>query len=116
MPQDYNNIRMKFKNRLKEQMGTEAGDAQPTASSGGPSTMEEVQRQLGHSDQSTTKGYVQEDETTVKRRLIESHIPLPLAPVDPVDKVVTAVKAQLAALDAKDLEKAKADLLTWLQQ
>ncbi|MBT3194462.1 MAG: hypothetical protein HN341_18095, partial [Verrucomicrobia bacterium] len=50
-----------------------------TYSRTGGATITDVQKQLGHSSQDTTNGYIQEDKEAVKRRLVTQHRPLPQA-------------------------------------
>ncbi|MBT7841037.1 MAG: site-specific integrase [Lentisphaerae bacterium] len=50
-----------------------------TYSRTGGATISDVQKQLGHSSQDTTSGYIQEDKEAVKRRLVTQHRPLPQA-------------------------------------
>jgi hypothetical protein len=75
-------------------------------------TVDQVQQQLGHSSGKVTAGYIQEDQVTRRRRLVERHVPLPLpgaalalpAPTAPRGApgradVMARLQARLGAID-----------------
>ena len=70
-----------------------------TYSRSGGATVEEVQQQLGHSRQQTTNGYIQEDDDSVKQRLVAEHRALPLAGGSKVKALLKHIEKLYAELD-----------------
>ncbi len=62
-------------------------------------SVKEVQDALGHTDQKTTEGYIQESNASIKQRLVAEHRALPLAGASSVDMLFDLIHDAWQKLD-----------------